>query len=96
MGCHFLTQASNLCLLRFLHWQVDSLPLHHPCFPGRLEGKESARNVGDLGSIPGLGRCLGEGNSSPLQYSCLEKFMDRGAGQATVCGVAKTRSRLND
>ena len=45
--------------------------------------------MGDLGSIPGLGRSLGEGNSSPLQYSGLENSVDRGAWQATVHGVAK-------
>ena len=51
-------------------------------FPGRPDGKESAHNVGDLGSIPGSGRSPGEGNGSPLQYSCLENPMDRGASQA--------------
>ena len=48
-------------------------------FPGGSDGKESACNVGDLGSILGLGRSLGEGNGYPLQYSCLENAMDRGA-----------------
>ena len=57
--------------------------------------KASAYNVGDLGSIPGLGRSTGEGNSNPLQYSCLENPMDRGAWQATVHGVAKSRMRLS-
>ena len=46
-------------------------------FPGDLDGKEYACNVGDSGSIPALGRSLGEGNNSPLQYSCLENPMDR-------------------
>ena len=46
-------------------------------FPGGLDGKESACNMGELGSIPGLGRFPGEGNSYPLQYSCLENSMDR-------------------
>ena len=46
-------------------------------FPGGSEGKVSARNVGDLGSIPGLGRYPGEGNGNSLQYSCLENPMDR-------------------
>ena len=41
-------------------------------FPGGSDGKESACNVGDLGSIPGLGRFPGEGNGYPIQYSCLE------------------------
>ena len=45
-------------------------------FSGRLDGKESTCNVGDLGSIPGLGRITGEGNSYPLQYSVLENSMD--------------------
>ena len=45
-------------------------------FPGDSDGKASARNVGDLGSIPGLGRSPGEGNGNPLQYSCLENPMD--------------------
>ena len=52
-------------------------------------GKESACNAGDLGSIPGLGRSAGEGHGNPLQYSCLENPMDRGAWQAAVHGVAR-------
>ena len=58
-------------------------------FPGGSDGTESACNAGDLGSIPGLGRSTGEGNGYPLQYSCLENPMDRGARQAIVHGVAK-------
>ena len=46
-------------------------------FPGGSDGKESACNVGDPGLIPGSGRSPGEGNGNPLQYSCLENFMDR-------------------
>ena len=48
-------------------------------FPGSSNGKESACNAGDLGSIPGLGRSPGEGHGNPLQYSCLENPMDGGA-----------------
>ena len=48
-------------------------------FPGGSDGKVSAYNAGDLGSIPGLGRSPGEGNGNPLQYSCLENPMDRRA-----------------
>ena len=55
-----------------------------------------AYNAGDLGSIPGSGRSPGEGNGNPLQYSCLENPMDRGAWKATVHGVAKSRIRLSD
>ena len=54
-------------------------------------GKESACNAGDQGSIPGSGRSLGEGNGNPLQYSCLENPMGRGAWQATVHGAQRVR-----
>ena len=53
-------------------------------------GKESACNVGDLGSIPGLGRVPGEGKGYPLQYSGLENSIDRGAQWATVHGIKKS------
>ena len=52
-------------------------------FPGGSDGKESACNAGDSGSIPGLVRYPGEGNNNPLQDSCLKNPMDRGAWQAT-------------
>ena len=58
--------------------------------------KESTCNAGDLGLNPGLGRCPGEGNGYPLQYSCLKNPMDRGDWRATVHGVAKSQTRLND
>ena len=67
-----------------------------PGFPGGSDGKESACNAGDVGSVPGLGRSPGEGDGNPLQYSCLENSMDTGAWQATVHGVAKSRTRLSD
>ena len=60
-------------------------------FLGGSDGKESACSVGDLSSIPGLGRSPGEENGNPLQYSCLENSMDRG-----VHGVTKTWTRLSD
>ena len=59
-------------------------------FPGGSDGKQSACNAGDLGSVPGSGRSPGEGNGYPLQYSCLEKSMDRGAWWATVHGMAES------
>ena len=59
---------------------------HTRGFPGGSEGKASACNAGDLGSIPGLGRSPGEGNGNPLQNSCLEDPMDRGAWQAKFMG----------
>ena len=62
------------------------------CFSGGSGGKESAYNVEDLGLIPGLGICSGEENSDPLQYSCLENPMDRGAWWARVHGVTKSQT----
>ena len=56
------------------------------CFPGSSDGKASAYNEGDPGSIPGLGRPPGEGNGNPFQYSCLEKSMDRGTWRAIAHG----------
>ena len=55
-------------------------------FPGGSDGKESAYNVGDLGSSSGLGRSPEEGQGNPLQYSCLENSMDREAWWATIHG----------
>ena len=59
-------------------------------FSGGSDGKEFACNAGDLGSILGSKRSSREGNGNPLQYSCLENSMDRGAWWATVHGVAKS------
>ena len=61
-------------------------------FPSGSESKESACSAGDLNSIPWLGRSPGKGNGNPLQYSCLENPMDRGAWQATAHGVAKSHN----
>ena len=58
--------------------------------------KASAYNAGDLGSIPGWGRSPGEGNGTPLQYSCLENPTDGGAWWTAVHGVAKSRTQLSD
>ena len=63
-------------------------------FPYSSVGKESACSAGDLSSIPGSGRNPGEGNGNPLQCSCLENPMDRGAQQVTVHGVARVRHDL--
>ena len=64
--------------------------------PGGSDGKESACSGGDPGSMPGLGRSPGGGNGNPLQYSCLENAMNRGAWQATVHAVAKSQTQLSD
>ena len=65
-------------------------------FPGGSDGKESACPAGDWSLIPRSGRSPGEGNGCPLQYACLENSMDRGAWQATVCGVAKSWTLLSN
>ena len=59
-------------------------------FPGGSDDRESAYNAGHLGSIPGLGRSPREENDYPLQYSCLENSIDKGAWWATVHGVTKS------
>ena len=58
-------------------------------FPGGSDGKESACNAGDLGSVPGLRRSPGEGNGYPLQYSCLENSIGIGAWWTVVHGIVK-------
>ena len=77
--------------VRKIPWRRDRLPT--PVFlgfPGGSDVKESACNAGDPGSISGSGRSSEEKNGYPLQYSCLENSIDRGAWWATVHGVAKS------
>ena len=93
------------CLFRFsAHFLIGCLILHcigcsyvleiNPLlgFLGGSDGKEYACDAGDPGSVLGLGRSPGKGNSNPLQYSCLENLMDRGAWWATVHRVAKSQT----
>ena len=81
--------------VRFLGWKFPwrrnrlSIPVFLE-FPGGSDSKQSACNVGDLGLIPGLGRCPRGGHDNPLQHSYLESPMDIGARQATVHSVAKS------
>lgn len=72
-----------------------ALPYLDNNFPGGSDGKEFACNVGDPGSIPGLGRSPAGGHGNPLQYSCLENPMDRGAWRATVQRVVKSQTQLS-
>ena len=69
--------------------ELLSLYLNTKGFPGGSDSKESVGNVGDLGSIPGLGRSPGEEHDNPLQYSCLRIPKDRGAWRTTVHGVLR-------
>ena len=78
---------------------TDQLHFHYRTagFPGGSDSKESAHNVGDLSSIPGLGSSPGKGNGYPLQCSCLENSMDRGTWWATVlwgCKKSGTTEQL--
>ena len=80
--------------VRKFPWRRDWLPT--PVFlgfPGGSDSKESARNAGDLGLIPGLGRSPGGGHGNPLQYFCLENPMDRGAWWAKIHRVEKSWAR---
>ena len=65
-------------------------------FPGGSVVKNLPADAGDTGLIPGSGRSPGGGNGSPLQSSCLENPLDRGAWWATVHGVTKSWTRLSD
>ena len=79
--------------------EFSSLLLHVGLSQVALVVRNLPASAGDMkvtGSIPGLGRSPGEGNGNPLQYSCLENSMDRGAWQVTVCGVANSQTWLSD
>ena len=78
------TPTSHVTFTKFLH-PYEFLS----GFPGGSMVKNLPANAGDAGLIPGLGRCPGEGIGNPLQSSCLENFMDRGAWWATVHEVTK-------
>ena len=68
----------------------------HPCGAVVKNPLADAEDVRDVGSVPGLGRSPGVGNGKPLQYSCLDNFVDRDAWQATVHGVTKNWTQLSD
>ena len=79
---HMLNEQSNV-------WEISKIYNRLSGLPQWLSGKEPTCNAGDVGLIPRSGKSPGEGNGNPLQYSCLENPLDRGAWQATVHGVAK-------
>ena len=79
--------------LSLLYWQVGSLPLVPPGKPSYewmfCKEPANAGDIRDMGSFPGMGSSSGEGNSNPLQYSCLGNPMDREAWGATIHGIAE-------
>ena len=86
---------SNYILVHIYIIRIQNNVMFKLGFPGGSDGKESACNAGRPGFDPGSGRSLGEGNGYPLQYSCLEIPMDRGAWRVTVYGVAKGWTQLS-
>ena len=93
----FGAQPSLLSISHICTWLLEkTIALTILDFPGSSDGKVSAYNAGDPGSIPRLGRSSGEGNGNPLQYSCLENPMDGRVWLAIVHGVAKSRTWLSD
>ena len=89
-----LKKKKNLLRINEKQWLSTYLIMQS--FPGGSEDKASACDAGGPGSIPGWGRSPGEGNGNPLQYSCLENPVERGAWQATVHRVAKSWTQLSD
>ena len=88
---------ANLCCQEMVSLFSNKLFLIRASLVAQMV-KNLPANAGDTGNeglIPGLGKSPGEGNGNPLQYSCLENPMDRGAWQATVHGVKKSRTRLS-
>ena len=92
----FLVFLSVFLQFPHLIFRSESAYTKNVCVPHSSVSKESACSAGDLGSLLGLGRSPGEGNGNPVQYSCLENPVDRGAWQVTVLGVAKSQTRLSD
>ena len=92
-GMHYF-KYPEMIILRTLGWQSCSFQTLG--FPGGSVVKNPPANAGDVGLIPESGRSPGEGNGNPLQYSCLEKPMDRGDWQAIAHGVTKSQTPHSD
>ena len=88
-------QSSSWRQLSALTISTSGFKINPSGFPGGSDGEESVCSAGDLGLIPGLGGSPEEGNDNPLQNSCLENHMDKGAWWATVYTVAKSRTWLS-
>ena len=87
-----LAQNNFYAKVAYLGMAYTGILQKHWVFPGGSDGKQSACNAGDPGSIPGSGKSHRERNGYPLLYSCLENSMNRGVWQATVHGISKSRT----
>ena len=85
-----------ILLLLFMFWFLGCEVCGILGLTGDSVVKNPPAKAGDVGLTPGLGRSPGGGNGNPLQYSCLENPMDRGAWRSMLCGVAKSQTQLND
>ena len=91
-----MIQTNSKLISRFLSFMKSLTSLGFPCSSVSKESACNARGIGDMGSVPGSGRSPGGGNGNPLQYSCLENPVDRGAWWATVHRVTKSQTRLSE
>ena len=91
-----LTEFIIILLLLFMFWFLGCEVCGILGFPGGSVVKNPPAKAGDVGLTPGLGRSPGGGNGNPLQYSCLENPVDRGAWRSMLCGVAKSQTQLSD
>ena len=86
----------TILLVLFMFWFLGCETCGILGFPGGSVVKNPPINAGDVGLISGSGRSPGGGNVKPLQHSCLENPINRGAWQSMVCGVAKSQTQLSD
>ena len=99
MDCSFPITKGWTLIPEPLSWLLNWADFKLGQYPGGSDHKESACNARDPGLIPGLERLPGEGNGNPLQYSCLEKSMDRGAWQVQSMmsqSITKSQTQLSD
>ena len=91
LGSEETLQSKVITLFKkIFYWSIVDVYIYTESFPSGSDGKESACNAGDSVSIPGSRGFSGEGNGNPLQYSCLENSMDRGAWQPIVHGITES------
>ena len=92
--CVYIYMSVCVCVCVCIHTYIYKGYFGLPQWPSSTESTCNARAAGDSGSHPGWGRSPGGGRGNPLQYSCLENPMDRGAWQATIHSITKSRAQL--